>query len=238
MSQAARILSVFGAPGRAFEAIARDPQFLLAWCVQIVVGVVFFQILLHRVGAETLMRQSLMQSARGRAMDPAAMQQAIHTGAKFYAFIGYASPAVSIVFLLFLGWIFQGIANFLLGQEAKYQQALAMVSHAYLTQTLVALLNIAVLVMMADPTAFNLVNPLGTNIGFYLDKANTSTFVYAFSTHLDIFTLWTVLLLSLGLAKMGAKPGQPGKFASALTAVGGLWLLYAVCSSGLTAAFA
>jgi len=238
MSQAARIIGVFAAPGRTFAALARDPQFLLAWCVQIAVGVVYFQMVLRRVGAENLTRQSLLQSARGRAMDPAVMQQTVHTGAKVYAIFGYLGPLFAILAMLFLGWIFQGIANFLLGQEAKYKQALAMVSHAYLVQTLFALLSMLVLVMMADPTAFNLVNPMGTNLGFYLDKANTSAFVYAFATHLDIFTLWTILLLSLGLAKIGAKPGQPGKFASAFTAVGGLWLLYAICSSGLTAAFA
>lgn len=235
MSSLARIFGTFGSPGRTFADIAREPHFILCWCVQIVVGVGFAVMLLHKVGAYALARQAIMQSSRASALDPAALQTAIANSAKLFQFGVYISPAASIIVLLFLGWIFQGISNFLLGQEARYKQTMSMVSHAYLTQTLFALLAMLVLALMADPTTFQITNPMGTNLGFFLDKANTSAFLYAFGTHLDVFSLWTVVLLSLGLAKLG---GRKGKFGSALGATASLWLLYCLVASGVTAAFA
>jgi len=233
MSSLARIVGTFAAPGHTFADIVREPHFILCWCVQVVVGVGFAAMMLHKVGAYELARQTLMQSSRTRALDPAALQTAINHSAKIFQYTMYFSPVASIIVLLLLGWIFQGISNFLLGQEAGYKQTMSVVSHAFLTQTLFGILAMVVLALMADPTRFQLANPLGTNLGFFLDKSTTSAFVYAFGTHLDIISLWTVVLLSLGLAKLG---GRKGKFGSALGATASLWLLYCLVLAGVTAA--
>jgi len=234
MSSLARIFGTFAAPGPTFAEIAREPHFILCWCVQAIVGVGFAMMMLGKLGAYELARQALMQSPRASAMDPATLQTAIHNSAKVFQYTMYFSPVILIVFLLFLAWIFQGISNFLLGQEARYKQAVSMVSHAYLPQSLLALLAMLVLALMADPTRFQFANPLGSNLGFFLDKSNTSAFLYAFGTHLDVFSLWTVVLLSLGLAKLG---GRKGKFGSAFGATASLWLLYCLVTAGVTAAF-
>jgi len=235
MSSAARIVGVFVSPGRTFAEIARAPHVLLCWAVQMVVAFAAVTEMMQRVGLYSLARQSVMQNARTRALDPAALQAAISTTMKVLHVTLYLTPLFVVIGALFLGWIFQGIANFLLGQEARYKQTLSMVSHAYLTQTLLGLLTMLVLALMADPTSYQLVNPIGTNLGFFLDKSATAPFLYALANHIDIFSIWTVFLLAVGLSKLS---GRKDKFGSAFSAVGILWLLYVLVSSGFAAAFA
>lgn len=235
MSSLARLLGVFTSPDRTFADIAREPHFVLCLAVQAVVGAAYWIYMVQRVGAYNLARQALLQSARGRAMDPTAQQQAATISAKVYQFIGYTTPVLVIISALVMGAIILGVSVFLLGHESKYKQALSVTCHALLTQTLFALLAMLLLTLMADPTTFQFTNPIGTNPAFFMDKASSSPFIYAFATHLDLFSLWGVVLLAIGLAKMG---GKKGKFAGAFWAIFGLWIFFCLAASGLTAAFA
>ncbi|MGH9481800.1 MAG: YIP1 family protein [Terriglobales bacterium] len=235
ISSPARLVSVFTSPGRTFADIARAPHFVLCIAVQVVVGMSYWGLILHRIGSYNLARQALLQTARGRAMDPAALQSAASLTGKLYSYSLYATPVFGILFALFMGVIFLGVSNLLLGQEARYKQALSMTCHALLTTTLYALVAMLLLVLMPDPTNFQFTNPIGTNPAFFMDKASSSAFVYAFATRLDLFTIWGVILLAIGLAKLG---GKKGKVSSAFWATFTLWMLYCLVTSGIAAAFA
>ena len=233
MSSAARIFGVFGAPVKTFADIAREPHFILCWCVQVIVGIVVAYGMVSKVGIFAMARQALAQGSRLQALSPAMQQQILARTANIMRVTFYFQPLEIILLLLLLGWIFQGVGNFLLGQESRYKQTMSMVSHAYLPQTLLGLLYL--IPVYTNSGNFNLTNPLGTNPAFFMDKAATPTFLYAICTHIDIFSIWIVLLLAVGLAQLS---GRKGKFGNALAAVGGLWLLYVLVASGVAAAFA
>ncbi|HUX66809.1 MAG TPA: YIP1 family protein [Terriglobales bacterium] len=235
MSSPARIFGTFLSPGRTFADLAREPHFILCWCVQAAAGMGYGAMLLHRVGRYGLAQQAVMQSSRTTALGPAAVQTATANAAKFFPISLYAAPVFTIISLLFLGWIFQGISTFLLGIEVRYKQTLAMVSHAFLVWTVYTLLAMLTLGLMRDPTTFQFTNPLGTNLSFYLNKGSSPAFLYALGSHLDVFAVWALVLLSLGLAKLG---GRKGKFGSALAATATLWLFYCLVVAGVAAAFA
>ncbi|MGH9394053.1 MAG: YIP1 family protein, partial [Terriglobales bacterium] len=230
----ARIVAVFASPSEAFADIAREPHFILAWCAQAAAALVFVTMVLRRVGAYALAHDQIMQSARNRTLPPEQLQAIIAVTTKAEPYILYLIPIFGLVTMLFMGWIFQGISNFLLGHETRFKSSLSMVSHAYLAQSLYWLLVALVVGLMADPSGFVLANPISTNMAFFLDKATAPAFLYQFSLHLDLFALWTVVLLALGLAKLG---GKRGKFGAALAATGSLWLLYCLVAAGFTAAF-
>ncbi|MGH9477678.1 MAG: YIP1 family protein [Terriglobales bacterium] len=235
MSSLTRLFAAFYAPGACFEDIAREPHFILCWCVQIVIGIAYIELMMRRVGVYTLSKQALMQSSRAAAMSPDQLQTAINTSAKFYHFSVYLVPVGLIAFLLVMGAIVLAISNFLLGQEGRYKQSLAVASHAYLPQTLMGLLTMLVLALMADPSNFNFVNPLGTNIGFYLDKSTTSAFLYNLAGHIGVFPIWIVTLLAVSIASLSGKKGKIGR---AFWPIFALWLLFILCAAGLSAAFA
>jgi hypothetical protein len=234
MSSATRLLGVFVSPASTFADIAAEPHFILAISVGILAGFGFALTLLQRVGAVAVARESLLANARTRALSPDQFNQAVATSAKVFQFSFYLTPVINIAFLLLLALIFLGIANFLLGYEATFKQALGVTAHAYLVQSVYAVLMIVFIFLMPNPQAFNIANPLGSNLGYFLNQSTTSPFLYAMATHLDVFTLWTIVLLALGLSKLSRK----GRFAGAFWAVFSLWLFYALVVSGLAAAFA
>lgn len=235
MSSLARIVGTFASPGATFADIAREPHFILCLCVEVVAGLLYSWEILHRVGAYTLTQQAMGMSPMFRNLDPAVQQRQLAMAARVTPYTTYLQPIFGIIVYLILAAIFLGIANFVLGYEARYKQTLAMVSHAFLAMTLFFLLAALVVALMGDPSSFQMVNPIGTNVGFYLDKASTAPFLYALAGRLDIFALWTTVLLSLGLAKIG---GKKGKFGSAFGTVVALWLLMILTVAGVTAAFA
>lgn len=235
MSSPARILGVFTAPAATFESIAEAPHFYLCWGLQIVIAVAYMWFLVQRLGTSELARQSIEQSNRARAMDPATLQTAINASAHYFSYIPLFGAVGVIAATLVLAAIFLGVANLLLGFEARFKAVLSVVVHAMLPQTLLALLGALVLGLMADPAAFHYANPLGSNLGFFLDKASTPAFLYAAATHLDLFVLWTVILLALGLSKLS---GRRGKFASSFWAVFSLWIFYIIVAAGTASVFA
>ncbi|MGH9475844.1 MAG: YIP1 family protein [Terriglobales bacterium] len=230
-----RLFTVFSSPGKTFEAIARDPHFILCWCVQIVVAAIFGALLIQRVGIYNMARQALAQNRATQVMPPASYQHALAISAIGMKISFYSAPLWQIVILLILAAVFLGLGNLLLGYEARYKQALGMVSYAYLAMTLYSLVVIAVIGLTANPTSLQITNLVGTNLAFFMDKATTSPFLYALGTHLDIFAVWTVILLGVGLAKLGGKKGKVG---GALSVVVVLWLLVILVFSGISTAFA
>ncbi len=229
-----RLFSVFTSPGATFAELARDPHFILAWCVQIVAAEIFGFLMIQRVGVYAMARQAMMQNPATQAMSPAAQQHSLAIAAVGLRVSFYAAPVWSIVVLLILGGIFLGLANLLLGYEASYKQALAMVSYAFLVMTLYTVIAIIVIALSATPSSLQIKNLVGTNIGYFFDPSTTSKFLYALGSHIGIFGIWTMILLGIGLGKLGGKKGRTG---SGLSVVVVLWLLYILASSGLASLF-
>lgn len=227
-----RLFSVFTSPGATFQDLAQDPHFILAWCVQIVVAILSALVLTQRLGIYAMARQGLAQRGNFQALSPEQQAHMLALSATVLRFTVFVAPLGTIVILLILAAIFLGVGNFVLGYEARYKQSLAMVSYAYLTMTLFTILTIIVVLVSASPASVNITNPIGTNLGFFLSRQSAGAFLYALGSHIDLFAIWTVILLGIGLSRMG---GKKGKLGGALSVVVVLWLLFILAASGLAA---
>jgi hypothetical protein len=47
---------------------------------------------------------------------------------------------------------------------------------------------------------FNIENPIGTNLGFYFGIGSIPEWLHTLLTSVDIFSIWTAVLLALGLS--------------------------------------
>lgn len=227
-----RLFTVFSSPGATFQDLAQDPHFILAWCVQIVVAIVSALVLSQRIGIYAMARQGLEQRGNFQAMSPSQQAHILALSANVMRFTVFIAPVGTLVVLLVLAAIFLGLGNFVLGYEARYKQSLAMVSYAYLAMTLFSILTIIVVLVSASPASVSITNPIGTNLGFFLSRQSSGAFLYALGSHIGLFTIWTVILLGIGLSRMG---GKKGKLSGALSVVVVLWLLYILAASGLAA---
>jgi hypothetical protein len=91
-----------------------------------------------------------------------------------------------------------------------------------------------VVVFLKNPDEFNIRNPLAFNVGAFMDPNGSSKFMYALATSIDLFSIWTILLLATGLK---AAAGKKLSFTGALVAVVTPWALLVLCTSALAGAF-
>ncbi len=70
-----------------------------------------------------------------------------------------------------------------------------------------------------DPDAFNLKNPVATNLGYFLPM-DSPKWLMVLGTSIDVLTIWVLILLTLGCSIEGKI-----KKSSAATAVWGWWIL-------------
>jgi len=80
------------------------------------------------------------------------------------------------------------------------------------------------------PESFNLKNFAPTNVGAFMDPIGANKVLYALATAFDITTIWTVVLMSIGLATVAGV-----KRSSGYIAVVGWWLIVVLFGVGLAA---
>lgn len=177
-----RVLDVFLSPGRLTEALAREP----AWGAAIALGIVLVlsQTLLIPVEVwETLMREQML--ARGQ--DPAGFQG----GANIVRVFGLVGGTIGYVLMtmLFVG-IVTFVFAFVMGDEGRFKQYLALVAHAFLIPGLIGLALVPLRIAQADPR-------LTLNLGTFLFFVPEGYFL-RFVTLLDLSTLWAWLVVAQG----------------------------------------
>ena len=85
-----------------------------------------------------------------------------------------------------------------------------------------------------NPENFNLQNPLAFNLGHYMEPPpNSGKFVYSVATSIDLFTIWSILLLAIGIAAAARKVS----FSKAIMLVAVPWILWVVVASGFGSMF-
>ena len=104
-----------------------------------------------------------------------------------------------------------------------------MISYAYLPAVIGAIMGIA-LIFLGDVERFNPQNPIPSNIGFFLNQAETSKPLYVLVSSLDIFTIWFLILLGIGLATASERKA---KGLSVFMIYCGLWLVWVLGKVGL-----
>ncbi|MGA7856607.1 MAG: YIP1 family protein, partial [Terracidiphilus sp.] len=80
------------------------------------------------------------------------------------------------------------------------------------------------------PDSFNIKNFAPTNLGAFLSPTDTNAALYALATSLDVVTIWTLVLLGMGLAMVAGV-----KRSSGYIAVFGWWALFVILGAGIAA---
>jgi Yip1 domain len=87
-----------------------------------------------------------------------------------------------------------------LGAETTFWQAYAITMYGWLPGIIGGILGTVSLFAGVNPEGFDIRNPVGTNLAYYLDPDTTSKFVRAIASSLDILSIWTVVLIGIGYA--------------------------------------
>ena len=86
------------------------------------------------------------------------------------------------------------------GGETTFGQAYAIVMYAWLPGIIGAILGSVSLFAGVNPEGFDINNPVGTNLAYYLDPDTTGKFVRGMASSLDLLSIWTIVLVGIGFA--------------------------------------
>jgi hypothetical protein len=238
LSEGQRIINTFVSPSRTFEDLRRNASWWVPWLLGSIMSTAFFFVVDKKIGFEAIASNQMANAPAfaQRAMEqltPEQRSQSIQRQA-LGTRIGtlYFSWLASLIWAVILAALLMFAFNFMLEAGIPFKNALATVFYGSLPRLIFLGLGIVVLLIGVDPAAFDLENPVATNLGAFLDPATSGKFLYRLSSGLDIFAVWTVILLGMGFAKQSKKKISTG---TAVTTIAILYGIYVLGRAGLAA---
>lgn len=206
LSEPQRLVNTFIAPSKTFADLKRKPSWWAPWLISATLGLAFAYTVQQRVGfeqlAENAIKVSPKQAEQLDRLQPAERAQQMQFMAAFFKGLLYAIPLLSVVFGLIIATVLMLTFNFGLGAQVPFKTSLAIVFYAYLPMAVLS--NLIVIASMLAPgfaaEGFNLENPAATNLAAFLDPTSTSRGLYTLAVGVDIFNIWTVILLGIGFS--------------------------------------
>jgi hypothetical protein len=119
------------------------------------------------------------------------------------------------------------------GAALKFNQTFAITAWAMLPRVIAGILSIVVM-FIENPEDFNLQNPLAFNFGAFMEPPpNSGKFIYSMATSVDLFTIWTILLIAVAISVAARKV----PFSKALILVVAPWIIWVLAASGFAGMF-
>lgn len=237
LSQAQRLASVFVAPSMTFEDIrAGHRSWWLPYLLLAAMSYILFGAVVQHVGIPQTIENQIRMNPRAQEQmgqaNPEQVQrmQNFWTGLTEGMFI--ASPLVALLYVVIIAGVLLGTINFVFGGRAQFGAVVAMVWYAWLPTAIQVLMGVAVM-WFQPPEMFNVKNLAPTNPAtLFLDPSSASSALYVFCAQMDVVTIWSLVLLSIGLATVAGVKRSHG-----FIAVFGWWILMVLFKVGMAAAF-
>lgn len=233
LSQVERVVDTFVAPSKTFADILRSTSWWLPFLLLVVVTMGSTYAIDQKIGFDRVAEQSITQSASASEqmaqLTPDQHAAAIHRIAVTQKYGSYAAALIILIFVAIIALLNWASLNFGMGAKTTFGQNFAVCMYAGLPKIFIGLLNIVFVYAGVNTENFDLNNPVGTNIGYYM--TSSPHWVQTAGSFFDIFGLWTLALSVIGLAIIAKK----SKGQAAIVAVG-WWLIGLLILTGITAA--
>ena len=204
MSEAARLTGVFFSPGKTLADIARRPRWWIPVILMAILGTVYLNAFTRRVGWESVIRPAIERLPNAQTMTTQQREQAIATAARFYQYLGYGGSAVGTLFYVFVvAVLLMFLFDTIMSAGIGLKRLMAIVAYGFLPLLLQTVLSMVVL-FLKDPDEFNLQNPLMFNVGAYLSPDSPAA-LRALGSSIDLFSLWIIVLLAIGISSAARK---------------------------------
>jgi hypothetical protein len=193
MNWLARIFNIIFEPRKAFESLKTKPKWLVPFIIVCLLGMGFYYF------AYPIIMSDQMNRIEANEKIPDAQKEMIKER------IGQAEhpPLIQLVFqpvaVIFLFLILSGIMffvfNVLMGGDSIFKRVLSVVSHSYLIGIPASIVHFPLVFIKRTMD-------IHTSLAILLSVDLKDSFIYRFLDGFDIFTLWQVLVLALGLSVM------------------------------------
>jgi hypothetical protein len=227
----ARLAGLYFSPGETMRSIARRPSCWAPLLAFVVLGTAFNAVWLHSIDPVEFAKAQIEDSPLAQQLSPQDRAEGIARQARIFPRTSWLAPLVfSPLGLVLVAALYLFVFRFLYGGEVDFRQSLSIVAWTYLTVYLVTMpLTLLVLHLKEDWTA-DPRTALQANLSLLPDKGAVPRAVYSLAESLDLFSAWTLALLSIGYA--AATPTRAGRAAIGVVS---LWAVYVLGKAALSA---
>ena len=190
----ARAFGVVVAPRATYAAIAAHPRVLGALLLVLVISTgAAFGLLSTTVGQQAALDQQIRaMESTGRVVSDAQYAQ-LERFLPYYGYIGAVYIAVWIVFsTLALAGLMLGIFNAFLGGDARFKQVYAVVVHSGFLFSLQSFFTVPINYLRESLTS-------PTSLSVFVPFLEETSFAARFLGTLDLFIMWWMVNLAIGL---------------------------------------
>lgn len=237
LNEVMRVVDTFVAPSKVAKDIVRSAAWWGPFLVLVIISIAFSFTVQKKIGWATVFDNQMSQSPKMKEMiqNLPADQQAIarQKGIARQPYSAYGAPVLSLIFTAIFALLIWPTINFGFGGTAKYSKIFAVLMYSNLIGYGARfLLGIVAIVAGLSPESFNMSNPVGTNVGYYLAGGGSPLWLVTMGTFFDIFGIWSLVVCAIGCAVVGRV-----KVSSAAAAVFGWWVVFMLAITGLVATF-
>jgi uncharacterized membrane protein len=237
LSQMQRLTNTFTAPSKTFEDIKRgNKSWWMPFLVYVVLGFVFYGVVNAKVGMRQVSENQIKISPKAEdqmaQLTPEQREQRMKISTSITQGLFLATPVVVLIMGAVISLVLLGTINFGFGGRAKFGSIFAVWMYAMLPSCIKTLLGIVVLYAGTAPESFNIKNFAPTNLGAFMNPADTNPALYSLASSIDLITIWTLVLVGIGTALVAGVKRSSGYIASFAW-----WAVVVLVGAGLAAAF-
>jgi len=228
-----RLIRVIVNPRPTFESIVRRPSFVLP----IVIGMIFFALIVtiftQRGGWPSFFEKQDAKNSRVQQLPPEKQQELLNQQIKVAAPFGYVEAVIlPILSAVIVAAIFFGLFNLTGSSKFGFAVALGIVAFAWTPWIIHGILG-TVIVSLKDPTTIDLENLVASNPAAFLSD-DAPKWLSALLGSIDLFAIWTMILLAIGFSATNPKKLS---FAKSFSFVFAAWLFFVLVKVGMTSLF-
>jgi hypothetical protein len=218
-----RIINTYFDPRKVFESLKIKPSWLIPFIIVAVLGMASFWFTYPLIMKEVItnIQENEQFTEEQKEMIIERIGEAEHPPIYQMAF----APVGVIIYFLIISAVLFFVFNVLLGGSSSFSRVLSVFSYSSLIAIPKAIVHLPL--AFAKQTA-----DVQTSLAIFLSPEAKGTFLHSVLKGFDIFTLWQVILISLGLAVMYNFTTK-----KSFTVLLILWILLIVVGSALSTLF-
>jgi hypothetical protein len=224
------IIGILIEPGETFRSVAGRASWtaLVPLVLFLVLATVEAITLVHRVDMNASARQQILRSSHASKLSPEQIDKMVEIGVKMGRFQAYIAPVTYTLSFLLIAVIFW-LVILAFGNSLSFADAFRVVCWSIVPKIIVTALFILVL-FIGNPTFLDPTNALTISLGDIFSFEQLGRPLFTFLSDLDVITLWTLCLYSVGFAAFANT-----RVAKIAAIVFGLFCFYVLGHVGLVA---
>jgi hypothetical protein len=220
---ASKILNIFFEPKRVFESLKIKPTWLVPFIIVALLGIGFFYSTYPYIMNQQVERikdnDKIPEEQKQVIIDKMTERTHPPVWQLFLAPLGTIVALVAVAGILFF------VFNVILGGDSSFRRVFSVYCYSSLIAVPAMIVKYPLIMMKKDLN-------VQTSLALLLSAESKNSFLYSFLSSFDIFTIWQLILVSMG---MGILYRYSTKKAFTATCI--LWIIWIVAKSGLSSLF-